>query len=221
MLIAVLSFGFTRWICVKNNRTVAANHTHIQQYNMFQSQMFVCLLVLISVLSLISNASAFRITSSYIRKMLLLKYNSKAIDRSHASLSMSMTSSTIVSADMIAEMYSKVGMDVIPRRFRKSTKQLATLGPASATVGMIEKLFLAGADVFRLNFSHGEHSEKAKLVDMIRVVEKKYGHPICILADLQVSAIVTTIRPDSLLTHISTYIYIFVGTKASCRYLRQ
>jgi pyruvate kinase len=50
---------------------------------------------------------------------------------------------------------------------------------------MIEKLFLSGADIFRLNFSHGEHSEKAKLVDMIRTVEKKYNHPIAILADLQ------------------------------------
>jgi len=77
------------------------------------------------------------------------------------------------------------GVQVLPGRFRKSTKQLATLGPASSTEEMIEKLFLSGADVFRLNFSHGEHSEKAKLVDRIRSVEKKYSHPIAILADLQ------------------------------------
>jgi len=76
-------------------------------------------------------------------------------------------------------------IEVLPRRFRKSTKQLATLGPASNSVEMIEKLFLSGADIFRLNFSHGEHAEKARLVDMIRSVEKKYNHPICILADLQ------------------------------------
>lgn len=77
------------------------------------------------------------------------------------------------------------GIAVLPGRFRKSTKQLATLGPASNTEEMIEKLFLSGADIFRLNFSHGEHSEKAKLVTMIRSVEKKYNHPIAILADLQ------------------------------------
>lgn len=59
------------------------------------------------------------------------------------------------------------------------------IGPASNTFEMIEKLFLSGADIFRLNFSHGEHSEKAKLVDVIRAVEAKYGHPIAILADLQ------------------------------------
>jgi len=70
-------------------------------------------------------------------------------------------------------------------RFRKKTKQLATLGPASSTFEMIEKLFLAGADIFRLNFSHGEHSQKKELLDIIRQVEAKYDHPIAILGDLQ------------------------------------
>ena len=70
-------------------------------------------------------------------------------------------------------------------RWRKKTKQLATLGPASSTFEMIEKLFLAGADVFRLNFSHGEHAQKKELLDIIRQVEAKYDHPIAILGDLQ------------------------------------
>ena len=77
------------------------------------------------------------------------------------------------------------GVELQAGRFKKATKQLATLGPASNSEEMIEKLFLSGADMFRLNFSHGEHAEKAKLVDMIRNVEKKYKHPIAILADLQ------------------------------------
>lgn len=79
----------------------------------------------------------------------------------------------------------KVGIKVLDARFRKATKQLATLGPASSSIEMIEKLFLSGADVFRLNFSHGEHVQKAELVDHIRAVEAKYNHPITILADLQ------------------------------------
>ena len=54
-------------------------------------------------------------------------------------------------------------IEVHPRRWWKSTKQLATLGPASSSMEMIEKLFLSGADIFRLNFSHGEHAEKAKV----------------------------------------------------------
>mmetsp|Transcript_16036 Transcript_16036/g.21192 ORF Transcript_16036/g.21192 Transcript_16036/m.21192 type:complete len:588 (+) Transcript_16036:184-1947(+) len=74
---------------------------------------------------------------------------------------------------------------VASRRWTKATKQLATLGPASCTYEMIEKLFLAGADVFRLNFSHGKHEEKAELVDIIRSIEEKWDHPIAILADLQ------------------------------------
>mmetsp|Transcript_7341 Transcript_7341/g.17072 ORF Transcript_7341/g.17072 Transcript_7341/m.17072 type:complete len:567 (+) Transcript_7341:133-1833(+) len=71
------------------------------------------------------------------------------------------------------------------QRWRKRTKQLATLGPASSSFEMIEKLFLAGADVFRLNFSHGEYDQKQELYDIIRAVEAKYDHPIAILGDLQ------------------------------------
>jgi pyruvate kinase len=71
------------------------------------------------------------------------------------------------------------------QRWRKKTKQLATLGPASSSFEMIEKLFLAGADVFRLNFSHGEYAQKKELLDIIRSVEAKYDHPIAILGDLQ------------------------------------
>lgn len=73
----------------------------------------------------------------------------------------------------------------VAQRWRKSTKQLATLGPASSSVEMIEKLFLAGADVFRLNFSHGSQEQKKELLDMIRSVEEKYSHPIAVLGDLQ------------------------------------
>ena len=73
----------------------------------------------------------------------------------------------------------------VAQRWRKSTKQVATLGPASESVEMIETLFLAGADVFRLNFSHGSQEQKKELLDMIRSVEEKYSHPIAILGDLQ------------------------------------
>lgn len=74
---------------------------------------------------------------------------------------------------------------IVAQRWRKSTKQLATLGPASSSKEMIEKLFLAGADVFRLNFSHGSQEQKKELLIMIREIEEKYSHPIAILGDLQ------------------------------------
>lgn len=70
------------------------------------------------------------------------------------------------------------------RRYRFA-KIVATLGPASNTPEMIEKLFLAGVDVFRLNFSHGSHEDHQKNIEIIRQVEKKHKRPIAILMDLQ------------------------------------
>ena len=70
------------------------------------------------------------------------------------------------------------------KRNRKA-KILATLGPASNTFDIIEKIFIAGADVFRLNFSHSTIEEHRQNVDIIRSLEKKYKHPTCIIADLQ------------------------------------
>lgn len=74
---------------------------------------------------------------------------------------------------------------MVAQRWRKSTKQVATLGPASNNKFMIEKLFLAGVDVFRLNFSHGSQEQKKDLLLIIREIEEKYSHPIGILGDLQ------------------------------------
>jgi len=84
-----------------------------------------------------------------------------------------------------AKVTTVAGVPKLAQRWRKSTKQLATLGPASSTKEMIEKLFLAGADVFRLNFSHGSQEQKKELLVMIRDIEEKYSHPIAILGDLQ------------------------------------
>ncbi len=70
-------------------------------------------------------------------------------------------------------------------RRRRNIKIVATLGPASDTKDMIKELFLAGADVFRLNMSHGKHEDIRQRHAMIREVEAEVGRPICILADLQ------------------------------------
>jgi pyruvate kinase len=70
-------------------------------------------------------------------------------------------------------------------RRTRNAKIIATLGPSSSTPESIESLFLAGADVFRLNFSHGTHEDHKKRYDMIRAVEAKLQRPICILMDLQ------------------------------------
>src|SRR5688572_19893345 len=70
------------------------------------------------------------------------------------------------------------------RRLRR-TKIVATLGPASSEHAVISRLFMAGADVFRINMSHTSHDKMRALVETIRAVEAEHDRPIGILADLQ------------------------------------
>ncbi|MGL5890492.1 MAG: pyruvate kinase, partial [Bacteroidia bacterium] len=65
------------------------------------------------------------------------------------------------------------------------TKIIATLGPASSSPEMLEEMARAGADVFRINFSHGKYEEVAAVVSKIREVNQKLGTHISILGDLQ------------------------------------
>ncbi len=67
----------------------------------------------------------------------------------------------------------------------RRTKIVATLGPASSSPEMLEKLFDAGVDVFRINMSHTSHELLRELHGRIRAVEAKKSRPIGILADLQ------------------------------------
>lgn len=65
------------------------------------------------------------------------------------------------------------------------TKIVATLGPASSDYATIRDLALAGADVFRFNFSHGTHADHASRHAFVRQVEAELGRSIGILADMQ------------------------------------
>ncbi|MCW1952050.1 MAG: pyruvate kinase, partial [Octadecabacter sp.] len=67
----------------------------------------------------------------------------------------------------------------------RNVKIVATLGPASDDYKMIRALHEAGADVFRLNMSHGDHAEIKVRHEIIRKVEKDLNSTISILADLQ------------------------------------
>lgn len=67
----------------------------------------------------------------------------------------------------------------------RKVKILATVGPASRSPEMLEKLYRAGADAFRVNMSHGDHATHGETIAAIRSLEKQVGRPITILCDLQ------------------------------------
>ena len=65
------------------------------------------------------------------------------------------------------------------------TKIVATVGPACDTYEKLLDLVKAGVNMFRLNFSHGAHEDKKKIIDYIRQINKKEPYNIAILGDLQ------------------------------------
>ena len=67
----------------------------------------------------------------------------------------------------------------------RKTKIIATLGPSSSSPKTIEKLMISGVDVFRINFSHANHSEIEKIISTIRFLNKKNNVYTSVLADLQ------------------------------------
>ena len=70
-------------------------------------------------------------------------------------------------------------------RRTRNAKIVATLGPASSSKDTVRRLFLAGVDVFRLNFSHGSADDHRARFATLRELEQETGRPIGILADLQ------------------------------------
>ena len=67
---------------------------------------------------------------------------------------------------------------------QRRTIIIATIGPSSCQLAQLEKLVIAGADVFRINMSHSSHEDMRAYVAALRTLENKFG-PIAILADLQ------------------------------------
>ena len=70
-------------------------------------------------------------------------------------------------------------------RRTRQTKIVATVGPSTATPNKLRRLFLAGVDVFRLNFSHGRQEDHGEVLARIRALEAEIDHPIGVIADLQ------------------------------------
>ncbi|MEO0455350.1 MAG: pyruvate kinase [Cyanobacteria bacterium P01_A01_bin.114] len=69
--------------------------------------------------------------------------------------------------------------------FHHRTKIVATIGPASASAEMIQRMVKAGMNVARLNFSHGSHAEHQQMITLLRAVSHSLDTPVTILQDLQ------------------------------------
>ena len=76
----------------------------------------------------------------------------------------------------------------------KKTKIVSTLGPASNSVEIISQLIETGANVFRFNFSHGDHEEQLARMTMVREAVKKTGKDVGILLDTKGAEIRTTVQ---------------------------
>ena len=83
----------------------------------------------------------------------------------------------------------------------RKTKIVATLGPATESPEMIERLIAAGVNIFRLNMSHGAHDWVRQVVSNIRAAAEKSGFPVGILMDTQGPAIRTGDLPAALDLH--------------------
>ncbi|MEJ7626994.1 MAG: pyruvate kinase [Ferruginibacter sp.] len=82
-------------------------------------------------------------------------------------------------------LYTQMDKEAGIAHSQKRTKIVATVGPASDSYDNLLSLVKAGANVFRLNFSHGNHEDKIKVIENIRKIIKNEPYNISILADLQ------------------------------------
>jgi pyruvate kinase len=70
-------------------------------------------------------------------------------------------------------------------KIRKKTKIVATLGPAVDSLETMEKMMIAGVNVFRINFSHSDYDDVKQKIKDIRGLNKKNNFNVAVLADLQ------------------------------------
>ena len=69
--------------------------------------------------------------------------------------------------------------------FYNKTKIIATIGPSSSDINILKEMIIAGVDVVRLNFSHGEKEFHKQIIKNVRKISEELQVPICILQDLQ------------------------------------
>ena len=69
--------------------------------------------------------------------------------------------------------------------FYNKTKIIATIGPSSSDINILKEMVIAGVDVVRLNFSHGEKEFHKQIIKNVRKISEELNVPVCILQDLQ------------------------------------
>jgi pyruvate kinase len=97
------------------------------------------------------------------------------------------------------------------RRDFRLTKIICTLGPASSSSEMIERLAKAGMNVARLNMSHGDHESHLLGIRRIRSLNRELNHPIALMLDLQGPEIRTGVREDSIQLKVGEEYWITVS----------
>ncbi len=95
----------------------------------------------------------------------------------------------------------------------RKTKIVATIGPATSSPEMIERLILAGMDVARLNFSHGTHAEHAERIVLLRTIARRLQRPLAILQDLQGPKIRTGVLWENLPIRLESGAHFTITTR--------
>lgn len=109
-----------------------------------------------------------------------------AEDREDPGIMTSLTNqSTIMARDLSKYTHSDMDIDAGKEHISHRTKIVATVGPACDTYEKLLDLVKAGVNVFRLNFSHGSHEDKTKIIEHIRKINNTEPYNIAILGDLQ------------------------------------
>ena len=99
------------------------------------------------------------------------------------------------------------------RAIDRKAKIIATIGPSSMDKSVLEKLFLSGMNVARLNFSHGTHESHEVSAKLIRAIGKRYNYPLGILQDLQGPKIRVGILPKPILLHPGQQVHLYPEEK--------
>jgi pyruvate kinase len=76
-------------------------------------------------------------------------------------------------------------MCLLPRYPMRKTKIICTIGPATSSYPMLERMVAAGMDIVRLNMSHGDHESSARVIKSIKTLNRKVPYPVAILLDTQ------------------------------------